>query len=263
MTSHQLQEPLPYDLQKWNMWVAPAQKEDEYGANKFGEINGRLAALRAIIKHKNITDPSTVMSMLLPLDQELELWKTNLPITWYPTCYSSLPHVNDTQNVSFDSRYDVYPDLWVASMWNNYRTVRILIHETIMFITLKFGSSTDYAKLDYSTVVLRAMTNEICHTVPFHLGQCVDGIEPHLEPLKSEKTVPVPGAYLIIWPLFLCGMLRTTPSRQRQWIASRLLHIALTMGLRLAFNFAKELQQDDGQSFSAVDKWLIGEFRPQ
>jgi hypothetical protein len=58
-------------------------------------------------------------------------------------------------------------------------------------------------------------------------------------------------------------MLRTTPMAQRQWIASRLLHIAVTMGLRLAFTFAKELEKDDGQSFSDVEKWLIGEFRPQ
>ena len=137
MTTHQMQEELPYALAKWSQWASPAQKADKSNANRFGEINGQLAALRAAIKHQNITSLSTVISMLLPVENELESWKNGLPENWSPTLHTALQD-DGCQSIRDDleSPFEVCPDLWVASMWNNYRTVRILIHETIMSITL-------------------------------------------------------------------------------------------------------------------------------
>lgn len=75
MTTMQMQEPVPYALAKWSQWVGPSQKPDEFYANMFGQINARIAACRAEIKYRQITEPSTVTAMLLPFDDELESWK--------------------------------------------------------------------------------------------------------------------------------------------------------------------------------------------
>lgn len=72
MATMQMQEPVPYALAKWSQWAGPAQKPDESYANLFGQINTRIAAYRADIKHRQIKDPPTVTAMLLPFDEELQ-----------------------------------------------------------------------------------------------------------------------------------------------------------------------------------------------
>lgn len=261
-----MQEALPYALVKWSQWASPAQKTDESNANRFGEINGQLAALRAAIKHRNITNPSTVISMLLPIENELESWKNGLPESWSPTLHNLLQD-DGCQSIrgDLDTQFEVYPDLWVASMWNNYRTVRILIHETIMSITLKYGTSEDMAALQPSINVLQEMATQVCRSVAFHLGTYPTRKRANsgLEGQKSVHIAAIPGGYILAWPLYLAGMLRTTPTEQKMWMASQLHRIAVTMGLRLAYSFAEALRLHTEKSFSDTELWFIGEFLPQ
>lgn len=155
-----------------------------------------------------------------------------------------------------DSHYEVYPDLWVASMWNNYRMIRILIHETILSITLKYGTPEQKAALQPSIDILREMTTQVCRSVAFHLGT-------HQHRKSKAKDDAILGGYLLAWPLFYAGMLRTTPISQKRWMASRMHHIAVTMGLRLAHSFAEALQIPDEGSFSDPEYWILGVFLPQ
>lgn len=257
MTLLQMQEPVPYAVAKWSQWACTIQKPDEFYANRFGEINARLAAVRADIKYRNITDPSAVATALLPFDNELESWSNRIPMEWKPKLYRRLQDdASQSIHEDLDSQYEAYPDLWVASMWNNYRVVRILIHETIMSITLKYGTPEQKANLQPSVDLLREMTTQVCRSVAFHLGT-----QQHRKSMASIDAIP--GGYLLAWPLFLAGMLRTTPRAQRQWMASRMHHIAVTMGLRLAHSFAEALQIPTDGSFSDPEFWIMGGFWPQ
>jgi hypothetical protein len=266
MTAHQMQEAIPGALVKWSQWAGALQKPDEFNANRFGEINGRLAIVRAHIKHHHITDPAVVSTMLLPIDHELEDWKNKLPEHWNPKSYYQIPN-NPLQSVKhhLDSHYEVYSDLWVASMWNNYRVVRILIHENIISITLKYGTSKQISALQSSVKILRDMTNSVCRSVAFHLGFHNTTAQNNSDSVGLHMTDggAIPGGYLLAWPLYLSGMLRTTPREQKLWMASRLDFIANTMGLRLAHSFAETLRMPDEKSFSDADLWFIGEFLPQ
>jgi hypothetical protein len=266
MTAHMMQEAIPGSLVKWSQWAAALQKPDEFNANRFGEINGRLAVLRAHIKHHHITDPFVVSTMLLPIDDELEDWKNKLPEHWNPKSYYRVP-TNPLQPIThyLDSYYEVYSDLWVASMWNNYRVVRILIHETIMFITMKYGTPEQISALQFSVKILRDMTNSVCRSVVFHLG-FHNSTTPNSSTsvgLHMTDNSAIPGGYLLAWPLYLSGMLRTTPREQKLWMASQMDFIATTMGLRLAHSFAETLRMPDNKSFSDADIVFIGEFSPQ
>jgi hypothetical protein len=104
------------------------------------------------------------------------------------------------------------------------------------------------------------MADDVCHSVPFHLG--------HQSQIDVELTlddvhVAIPGGYLLMWPLFLSGMLRTTPTAQKRWIASKLRHIGVRMGLRLAFSMSEKLVEMDNNSFSDSKVWFIGEWYPK
>lgn len=261
MTSMQMQEEVPWALRKWSQWAGQIQKPDEFYANQFGQINGRIAALRARIKHQHITSPPVVSTMLLPLDEELVSWKSQLPQHWRPKLYHLLKEATGRSLTdALDSQLEIYPDLWVASMWNNYRVIRILIHETIMSITLKFGSREEKSALQPSIDVLKDMATQVCRSVAFHLGTYQNR-----KPANSDPNIhtAIPGGYLLAWPLFLAGMLRTTPREQKAWMASRMHYVAMTMGLRLAHSFAEVMRIPDDKSFGDPDVWIIGGMWPQ
>jgi hypothetical protein len=65
--------------------------------------------------------------------------------------------------------------------------VRILIHETIMSITLKYGTLVEREDLQSSVVILREMTTQVCRSVAFHLGFQPTGKSTEWDP-KGQKT---------------------------------------------------------------------------
>lgn len=253
MTFHQFQEPIPYALERWSSWAEPIQRKDESPANRFSELNDRIAGVRAKIKRESICTPSVVASLLLPVDNELELWRRTLPPSWEYRRYMSLNPWTDT----YKSHYDLYSDLWVASVWNSYRSVRLMIHEHIMSTTLKYGLEEDKELLQITTTVLQDMADDVCYSVPFHLGH-----QSQID-VEIQDDVAIPGGYLLMWPLFLSGMLRTTPTTQKRWIASKLRQIGVCMGLRLAFSMSEKLVEMGNNSFSDSKVWFIGEWYPK
>lgn len=257
-TCHQLQEPIPYALHRWSSWAQPEQEIDDRPTNRFSEINEVLAAARAEIKHKRISDPRTVAAMLLPIDAMVEDWRRSLPESWSFTSYRDLGSAN-ARAATFNSQYDMYPDLQTATRWNTYRNVRILIHEAIMSATLRHGTLEETENLGKSAKVLRDMANAICHSVPYHLGYTRS--RAHTKDAMHAEAIPSPGGFLILWPLFFSGMLRTACQEQRVWIATILRHIGMGMGIQLALSMAEALEQNT-RSFSDRDVWFIGEFYP-
>jgi hypothetical protein len=250
-------EPMPFALAKWSTWAEPAQRNDESHANRFSEINGQLAAARYFIKSKRICTPSIVASLLLPVDAMLEAWQKNLPPSWSPKSYRLIEQSKSDVD-EFAAQYDVYSDLWVASMWNNYRSARILIHETLMNWTLKYGSIKEKLTLQPSVELLQSMTVDICHSVLYFLGYCrKDSDLKNLEEIKIKAGTAIPGGYLLMWPLYMAGMLPTTSKNQRKWIASRLHEIGGNMGLQLAASLARALEEED-KSLSDTELWYIG-----
>lgn len=262
MTCHQLQEPIPHPLQKWSSWAECANSEVEPTSNRFSELNGRLAFARAEIKRKSITCPTVLSTILLPIDMMFEDWRRTLPISWAFKSYHSLPSVN-CQVKCYMLQYDIYPDLYIASMWNSYRCVRLLIHESIIAAIMKCGSLEHKERLHHSLAVLKAMADEVCHSVPYHLKLYRNSAYHPGDPVGSEESreLPMPGGYLLFWPLFLSGMLRVTPKDQREWIASTLRCIGQQMGIQLALSMASSLEKVES-SFSSSETWFIGEFYP-
>lgn len=264
MTCHQLQEPIPDSLIKCSEWASnSSQFNMETPSNKFYKINERLAAVRAEIKHRAISSPAVISQMLLPIDEVVEEWRRTLPESWLFKSYRCL----SPGFTSYTSRYDVYPDLFVASIWNSYRSIRLVIHEAIIAATMKHGSLEQRQGLGKSMAILRAMADGVCHSVPYHLTffQQTDVVQRDAAvdagiQYKSQP-FPAPGAYLLFWPLFLSGMLRAVTTQQRHWIASVLEQIGVRMGLKLAISMSEALKYQES-TFSASETWFIGEFYP-
>ncbi|KAH7137438.1 hypothetical protein B0J13DRAFT_559658 [Dactylonectria estremocensis] len=262
MTCHQLQEPIPHALTRWSRWAEYLHSNDLAPANRFTEINERLAGVRAEIKHQDIRDPAIVAARLLPIDELFESWAQTLPPSW---TYKSYRYIgpNGVPSSRYDLQYDTYPDTWVACLWNSYRNVRLLIHESIMAATLKYGTDEQKANLHRSAKVLVNMANGICHSAAYLLGyRRHDGNAEDARKFEGLENVPTPGGgFLLLWPLFFSGMLRTTPKEQRQWVAKKIHRMAVQMGLQLAMSMAK-LLEEKALSFSHSDTFFLGEWHP-
>jgi len=256
MTLHRLQAPIPPALSNWTLWTGKSFSEDEAPAISFSSISMELVGARAEIKQKGVLDPVVVAAMLLPIDEKLEKWRSELPASWQYKSYTALDPTTSSSN-TYDSRYDVYADLWIASVWNSYRASRLLLHEHIMSMAIKFGTVQDKEMLQTAARVLKIMVNEICHSVPFHLG-----VQRRGSSCRFEYSEAIPASYLLIWPLFTSGMRRTTPWPQKEWIAGKLRFIGTKMGLRLALSMAGRLMMERRPS-SGSEIWVMGEWYPK
>jgi hypothetical protein len=141
-------------------------------------------------------------------------------------------------------------------VWNSYRCVRLIIHEAIVKSILAHGSTEYQDLLHASILTLREVVDDVCSSVPYLLGCTPQYMSP-------EYSVPpaMPGGYILVWPLFLAGMMRSTPRAQRDWIAGVLKHIGLSMGLKLAMSMAGAMG-DESRTLTDGESWLNGDFRP-
>ncbi|PVH68837.1 hypothetical protein DL98DRAFT_564583 [Cadophora sp. DSE1049] len=261
MTCHQLQEPVPYALTRWSQWAERLQISNLHPANRFSEINEILANARAKLKHQSIKDPAIVTAWLLPIDKMLENWAQTLPPSWSYKRYHAIGPYGRPSNV-YDMQYDIYPDPWVACVWNSYRNVRLLIHESIIAATLKYGTEEQKVNLQSSARVLVDMANGIAYSASYYLGdQRRDGEAGDARNLGSTDNFATPGGYLLLWPLFFSAMLRTTDTEKRQWVAKTIRRMGIQMGLQLAISMA-ELLEEKKLSFSHKDTFFLGEWHP-
>ncbi|KAG5661809.1 hypothetical protein KAF25_004048 [Fusarium avenaceum] len=262
-TCHQLQEPIPFELAKWSRWAAPSQPHELIPVNRFSEINEVLASVRAELKYQSITDPAVIAARLLPIDSMFEDWAQNLPLSWEFRSYRSFGP-NGVPSSRYDLQCDVYSDPWIACVWNSYRNVRLLIHESIIIATLKNGTEEQKGSLQSSVKVLRTMADDVCHSAAYHLGyRPRDDISGSPMPTIPVADSPCPGGFLLLWPLFFAAIQRTTTVDQREWVGRTLRQIGVQMGLQLGVTMANLLENDMmNLSFSHSDTFLLGEWYP-
>jgi hypothetical protein len=262
MTCHQLQMTILYTVDKWSKWAEPVQQPDELCSNRFAEINSQLAEIHAELKLCGIISTPKFTAKLLSVDEQLILWKRDIQESWsYMAC--QVPDFGITFPYIWKSRYDRYTDFWKATVWNSYRCVRLVVHEAIIKMIVAHEPADHPDLLQASVTALREMTDEVCSNVPYFLGYCSrDSQNVQADCLAHPPPPPIPGGYVLIWPLFLSAILRTTSRAQRDWIAGILRHIGLTMSLKLAISMATTLAEN-ARTLSDGDSWLNGDFCPR
>jgi hypothetical protein len=192
----------------------------------------------------NVTDPKEAIALLLPIDDMLQKWKDQLPPAWTPTICDCPTQVNSLVD-SLTPDCNIYQDLWSASIWNNYRCVRILIHDTILSLSTDDPSEWD-DNMQSSAKIMHEMIMDICRSVPFHLGHN------HMPNGKGLNT----GAYVIIWPLYMAGTQATMTTDQRKWVGRQLWNIGMQLGVRLALVLATSLRKARIKGYAKREVWI-------
>lgn len=127
--------------------------------------------------------------------------------------------------------YD-YREIWIASMWNSFRTCRILFQAIILNCAECLADSSTEIECYNAKAIIQAMAKDVCATVPFLLGRREEGTEPaelviypHIRkssdllmdhPLGHNRSGQALGGYTLIWPLFVAKGIRSIPDVQRR-----------------------------------------------
>lgn len=236
------------------------QPKDNLG-NRLIMIIGNLSNLRADIHAKAITDPQEVLSAACAIEADLIAWLAALPPEFTYTSHTMTPLNRAFERrcrgiLPYNNEYHIYPELWVCNCWSNYRNARILVSELILSHVHKLSGSSPNSFLSEDfrlhCMSLRATTSrlgaDICRSVPFHLGACNSDIPADAPAMPPESYL---GGLMLLWPLFLAGMVEGPNHPQRRWVVKCLAMIGHSMGLDQALAVMDILSADPGMFHSA------------
>lgn len=234
--------------------------------NKLILIIGDLANLRAKIHTNLMTDPQTILSAARSIEADLIAWLTAVPSDFMFSIHSINPGDRSFEHrchglPPYNNEYHIYPDIWAPNVWNHYRCARILVSELILSHAHKLPNNSAkimpenfrfYCKSLRSTI--SHLAADICRSCPFHLGACNAEVLPETPILPPESYL---GGLMLLWPLFVAGIVEGPTHPQRQWVIQCLRIIGNTWGLAQALATMDLLAVDPGMFYS-VERY--GEF---
>lgn len=242
--------PIPEELIETRRHAAKYLSTDD-PAWKLSEIMEKLAKFRAELKLRIPCDNIKVVNIAAGLDQDLSTLAETMPVEWD---FQRILAEQDPELV-YGSYYHVYPDLWMACIWNFIRACRLVL---LKEIRSRAGSASDmillglssrygcnYAELD---AVVEFLTSEICATVP----QFCDYLqELHVEvPIIKTEVPTTASVYHLFWPLLNAAQ-ATSLDSQRRWIIDRCRNIGHTTGIQQAFAVVDFLETRED-----IDSWV-------
>ncbi|KGO67792.1 hypothetical protein PITC_048780 [Penicillium italicum] len=222
-------------------------------------IIGNLSNLRANIHTQVLTDPREILSAACAIEADLVAWLAALPPDFTYSSHTLMPLDHSFERSChgirpYDNKYHIYPDIWAANCWNHYRCARVLVSELILSKVHKLSNSSPaslsedfrlYSKSLRSTI--RRLGADICRSCPFHLGACNLDVLPERPMIPSESYL---GGLMLLWPLFIAGMVERPTHPQRRWAIQCLHMIGNKFGLAQALALMDLLNVDPGMFHS-------------
>jgi hypothetical protein len=122
------------------------------------EISFRMVNLRAAFQNGEVTDPQVIRETALEIDGDLETWRAGVPLNWR---YATIDATEAPVGTCFDAKRHVYPNLWIAEVWNNWYTLRILVNQIVVQNELR-SSVPDNAQKSIALSIIRQFSTELC-----------------------------------------------------------------------------------------------------
>lgn len=174
------------------------------------DICFRILDLRTAIRNGDITSPKAICETAHEIEAELRVWKENVP----PSCSYATINAGDTPaGTYFEGKRYLFNHPLAAQVWNNWRTLRIMIQQII----LRYTEIHEAAAIS----LIRQMSTEICISTSCFIGS--------------------PHAATLLWPLFVVAQEPLVPRNERIWAVEQLRRFR---GVRQANLLADSILQD-------------------
>ena len=186
------------------------------------------------------------MKELLLIDAALTKWARYLPSQYH---YDRVV-VGERSESVFSEYYHVYKSILAATLWNNYRCIRILVNQTLVdeydYLSLQVSAKVASSRESQTPYAIRTLApkyqvewlaRDICASVPSFLGY-------KKEFIHHDLYLRAIVGNLLIWPLYNAGITSSVSNEMRMWLVGRLEKIADVMGIEQCIIFAGMLRSE-------------------
>lgn len=215
---------------------------DEAMATSFCLISAKVCALRADMKYfRNYSKSAVAVPWALAIDAELAEWADSCPAQYKYTAVTP----TETSEFVYEDYFHVYSSITVATIWGEYRRMRMLCHEILLqhlphliehraeHPDLALSTQEMKCQLYDSKESIESLAKEICASVPFYFGIHLDA--DHNYGVLAPKAV---CGNLLLKPLYMAGGPRFVSNHLRKWVIGRFQKIAEVMGVKQATSLA-------------------------
>jgi hypothetical protein len=231
---------VPPEIFDWTMLTMQHESVDQAATSALVFVMIRFSELRTNLEIPDYaSDPHRVVSDALEIDEMFYEWALTVPesFLWTPI------HIAEPDEEVFADYYDVYKDVFIAGVWNNFRSIRIMLHEILIENLVILCSSPEYitpnreilssykGQIFTSKSVICTLTHEICASVPFYFNYH----RRDTENFGERPPVKALAGYFLMWPLYTAAVAGRVSAQMREWIAGRLKDIGDVMGLKHAY----------------------------
>lgn len=127
----------------------------------------QVADLLAAVKTQPEERRCSLLQQALALDERLHLWPDSVPPHWR---YSRTLDLTWHEACAYRGSVHVYYDVYVASVWNSYRRLRIPLLSSIIWLATARETEDCQNIVVEATKTINVLAEEICAAVPFHIG---------------------------------------------------------------------------------------------
>jgi hypothetical protein len=232
--------PIPPEILEWSKLAMEHESVEQATTSALFFIIAKFSEMRANLtttEYRN--DSHRVVADALEIDEMFYKWSLNIPESfhWRPV------YLPEPDEEVFADYYDVYHNVFIGSVWNSFRSVRIMLHEVLIDHLVNLCSSPEYitpseetlsayqTQICTSKAIINTLALETCASVPyyFHYHQRDMenfGIRPQAKAMEG---------YILMWPLYTAAVAGRVTAQMREWIAERLNNIGDVMGVRHAY----------------------------
>lgn len=136
-------------------------------------------------------------------------------------------------------RVDKYLDLYVAGVWNIFRSARLLLISLVLHCTS--GNEAERSRTYYQHLA-EATALDLLASVPYHLAEnLAQFLDDAFASQEIKSAGPFLGGLLLMHPLFIASRVQCLPESMREYMRTCLLWIGTNMGCGQATLFAQVL----------------------
>ena len=213
----------------------------------------RASAKSALSLPRNFKSELEVNDLLeyaVSVDLLVAAWAETLAEDWKSTPADGFTYSSDNGSKSdyvYNDRIDIYIDLWVQSIWNQYRSARIKIQTIVLDCISWLDTPYEhqwYWRAIYARMISQEMADDICATVPFALGTKTtggpgarDGVEfpyagGHKVSEEHRRAASALGGWHLLEPMRTSLQSNCLRDGQKEWIVSQLQRITRIYALQ-------------------------------
>ncbi|KAK3196445.1 hypothetical protein K4F52_000327 [Lecanicillium sp. MT-2017a] len=227
----------------------------------------------------HMEDLERYLSQIIEIDYRLESSFSECPPGWDYSNAPNSPSVEAESPRELDGNHHLYHDVWIASVWSQMRSARVLANHAMGHLLLQganidskwFFSNGHVDRLQQISKTVVSIRDDLLASLPQLMGDVISDAQQHVSEMALKSagqgtglsgssyqspdistpqsisgnigyTGYMTGRYYASWLLTTVGCMHNLEDGMRAWVVKKLKHIGSNTGISTATDFAKKVE---------------------